>query len=169
MQAGLLFGQEDEAGATFSPDRVYRFGLWRRRFPGRPVALWIMLNPSTADEFQLDPTLKRCQGFSLAWGYPNFEVCNLFGLRSTDPAGIYQAADPVGPGNDEAILDAAARANLIVVGWGNHGTHLGRNLDVRQLLAGAGHQVKCLGLTKTGQPKHPLYLDGETTLTDFQL
>lgn len=171
----------ESAGADFDePARVYRYHLHRMwgggsLSPWRTV-LWIMLNPSTADERVLDNTLRRCQAFSRAWGYDGFEVANLFALRSTKPAALFVHQDPVGPGNDAAIATAIERADLIVCGWGTHATLKGRRLiaarasHVRhELLATARTQVRCLGRTQDGQPKHPLYLAQSTALVDFAI
>ena len=150
-----------DAGATFSPNRRYRYRLWRRWAEGRAV-LWVMLNPSTADEHVLDPTLRRCAAFARAWGFGRFDVCNLFALRSTDPKAIYTAADPVGPGNDDEIVNAAMDADLVLVGWGVHGEFQARAEAVTTKLLGACPAVWCLGLSKDGHPKHPLYLPAAT-------
>jgi hypothetical protein len=117
-----------------------------------------MLNPSTADELTLDPTVTRCRNFSRTWGFPAFEVVNLFAWRATAPADLFRAADPVGPANDHAILDAANRAGVIVLAWGNHGLKRGRAMEVLSLLAKRGRALHCLRVTSEGQPAHPLYL-----------
>ena len=83
----------------FSADRRYRFVLkhtWEPLFPPK-LCTWIGLNPSIADETQLDPTLRRIRAFSAAWGYNGFLMTNLFGLVSTDPDQLYTIDDPVGP------------------------------------------------------------------------
>lgn len=147
-----------DQGAEFCPRRVYRFRLWRRWGPGKSV-LWIMLNPSTADEHVLDPTIRRCVGYSKAWGYEALTVVNLFAVRSTDPRILYRAADPIGQGNLDAILDEAGKADLIVAAWGNHGGGKLKNQGqaVRRMLLKDGRVLHHLGLTKQGQPTHPLY------------
>jgi len=146
-----------DAGATFDPARVYRYHLWRHWAPG-PRVLWVMLNPSTADEHVLDPTLRRCEGFTRAWGYNGFEVVNLFALRSTDPSALrHPERDPVGAANDAAIVAAAQdhQIDRIVCGWGRHGRLLGRDHVVRHLLR--GYVLHALGRNADGSPVHPLY------------
>ena len=75
-----------------------------------PVANFLMLNPSTADEVKLDPTCSRARGYAERWGYGALVVTNVFAWRATDPAQLKAARDPVGPANDRAILRAAREA-----------------------------------------------------------
>lgn len=151
------------AGATFDRTGAYRYTLLRRWARRGGKVTWVMLNPSTADALVLDPTIRRCEGFSRAWGFGELSVVNLFAFRSTDPGALYRHAagfphpEPVGPGNDQAILACCRHADLVVAAWGVHGSHLGRGAAVRALLTDAGVALHVLGLTKGGQPKHPLY------------
>ena len=135
----------------------YRFRLDRIWAPGACV-LWVMLNPSTATEVRNDPTVERCERRSRAMGFAGFTVCNLFAWRSTDPAGLWRAADPVGAGNGAVILEASAGAGLILCAWGTHGARDGRGAEVARMLRAAGHRLHVLGLTRGGQPRHPLYV-----------
>lgn len=157
MQLSMLAG-ETRLGAQFSPCGVYRYRLWRRWAPG-PSITWCMLNPSTADETRDDPTVRRCIGFSRAWGAGGLIVVNLFALRSTDPSALYDHPDPIGSGNDAAIREAALESSMVVAAWGVHGAHLGRGEAVRQLLGESA--LRCLGTTKEGHPRHPLYVRGD--------
>ncbi|HUJ45239.1 MAG TPA: DUF1643 domain-containing protein [Opitutaceae bacterium] len=148
---------------VFSPDRRYRYTLIHRwdelLDPGRGIA-WICLNPSTADERQLDPTLRRIRDFSAAWGYAFFVMLNLFAWRATDPAAMKAAVDPIGPDNDPWIDHWGTRAERIIVGWGEHGAHRGRD---RQVLARLDpRKTFCLGRNASGQPRHPLYVARRT-------
>src|SRR6185369_13157680 len=93
-----------------------------------------MLNPSTADEVKLDPSCTRARRYAEAWGYGALIVTNVFGWRSTDPEKMKTEKDPVGPGNDAAILRAAKESEIVVCAWGNHGAFLGRSSRVRELL-----------------------------------
>lgn len=153
----------EDAGASFSPDRRYRYRLWRRA--GGRTCLWVMLNPSTADEVVLDPTIRRCKAFGEGWGYHSLEVVNLFALRSTDPAQLYREADPVGPDNDVAIRAAVAEADRVVLAWGAHGGLHGRSEQVRQLILPLAREVIALGFTRSNEPRHPLYLAKDTPVT----
>ena len=152
---------------TFSPDRRYRYVL-RRPLEGliyepiyanlfRPKAegtcLFIMLNPSTADETTNDPTVRRTIGFATDWGYANLVVCNIFGYRGTDPKELGGIFDPVGPVNDDYIVRSARDSNIIIAAWGE---------EVLEMLAERDVSVHHLGLTKGGHPRHPLYLPKTT-------
>lgn len=142
-------------GANFSECRRYRYSLWRRWGDG-PHAMFIGLNPSTADETLDDPTIRRCIGFSKAWGYAGFVMTNLFAYRSTDPKVMKAVDDPVGLENDAALVMHAARAGIVVAAWGTHGAYRGRAQHVRELLP----RLHYLRLTAEGHPAHPLYLPG---------
>lgn len=152
-----------DSGATFSDDRSYRYSLWRWWGVGNgQKCCFVMLNPSTADENVLDPTVTRCVGFARDWGFSGIVVANIFALRSTNPKELYKSADPVGPRNDEAITGAALQAARVVCAWGTHGAYRDRGEAVRRLLA--DFEPKCFGLTGGGHPKHPLYLRRDTEL-----
>jgi len=127
-----------------------------------------MLNPSTADAFQLDPTNRRCVGFAQAWGYGSMVTTNIFAFRSTDPDGLRTAKDAVGPANDAAICEAAMVADLVIAAWGTHGELYDRGVAVRDMVAAAGIQLHLLRLTKAGHPGHPLYVAAETQPTRWR-
>ena len=146
------------SGAAFSGCRRWRYLLWRRWDADKPAANFLMLNPSTADEFQLDPTCARARGYAERWGYGALVVTNVFGWRATDPGDMKAAADPVGPGNDKAIVRAAREAGIVVCAWGNHGAHGERSARVRELLSQAGVETHALKVNAGGEPAHPLYL-----------
>ncbi len=144
--------------ATFDSRRLYRYTLGREWDDTIPRVAFVMLNPSTADETQLDPTLRRCLGYARAWGCGSFEVANLFALRSTDPKALCSHPDPVGPENDQALLGVARAATYgVVAGWGAHGAFHARAVRVAALLS-AERDLLCLATTKEGHPGHPLYL-----------
>jgi hypothetical protein len=145
----------DRQSAEFSPCRRYRYSLWRRWDDG-PYVMFVGLNPSTADETQDDPTIRRCIGFARDWGYGGLCMANLFAFRATDPADMKAAADPVGPENDASLERLACEAGLVVAAWGVHGTHLDRARQVAAARVLGDFTV--LGLTADGHPRHPLYL-----------
>ena len=146
------------AGASFSNCRRWRYLLWRRWDAARPVANFLMLNPSTADEFQLDPSCTRARLYAERWGYGALIVTNLFAWRATDPRDMKAAKEPVGRANDRAIVRAAREAGIVVCAWGNHGAHRERSVSVLSMLRDAGIKLHALQVTGAGEPGHPLYL-----------
>jgi hypothetical protein len=150
-------GNSMKGWAKFSDCEQYRYTLGRRWAQGGNRVCFCLLNPSTADAKVLDPTLTRCHRYALSWGFSAMDVVNIFALRSTDPKGLKQVDDPIGPDNDRHISRLAKQADLVIVGWGTHAALLDRGTQVHKLL----EQVctpHCLAITKHGFPKHPLYL-----------
>jgi len=117
-----------------------------------------MLNPSKATEQANDPTVGRCEARAKALGFGAFQVTNLFALRETDPHKMRKHQDPAGPEADAALIAAAKWADMTIAAWGVHGVHWGRDRAVLDLFAQAGIKLNCLGETKAGHPRHPLYL-----------
>lgn len=146
---------------------TYRYQLARTWDDALPAACFIMLNPSTADAVKDDNTVRRCLSFARAWGCGELVVVNLFAYRATDPAALKTAADPVGPGNDDHIVRAARAAGRVVAAWGVHGTYKGRDAAVAALLAAHSVPLLCLGTTRDGRPRHPLYVRGGTPLVSL--
>ena len=146
--------------AVYSDCLRYRYALTRVWDAGLGRVAFVMLNPSTATEVQNDPTVERCERRARALGFGAFRVVNIFAFRATDPKVMRAEADPVGQGNDAAILGAVAewRADRVICGWGAHGAHLGRGVTVAGLLRATGVGLWHLGLTLAGEPKHPLYI-----------
>lgn len=158
---------------VFSEDRKYRYSLQhfmdRRGYVEQysRIVNFIMLNPSTADEHRLDPTLRRCKGFAKLWGCTSFVVTNLFAFRATDPNNMKRAADPVGPENNKHILRIASNVDIVVLGWGAHGAYLGRSREVKRMMQGQLTKlthIHHLGLTGLAEPRHPLYIPGDAQL-----
>ncbi len=146
------------ATATFSADRTYRYALTRTWDSDLPDACFLMLNPSTADHQQMDPTVRRCAGFARSWGAGGLIVLNAFALRSTDPKQLYIHPDPIGPHNDEVIRGHLSSPDLswVVAAWGHHARKIGgRHRQVAALLGG---RALALRVTKDGDPGHPLYV-----------
>lgn len=146
--------------AVFSECRQYRYVLRRTWNADQPLVMFIGLNPSTADEFRDDPTVRRCIGFAKSWGYGGLVLTNLFGFRSTHPACLREASDPVGPDNDRWIEHWQFRVDRVVAAWGVHGDLHDRHREVLSRIDSAF----CLGLTNHGFPRHPLYLASVTPL-----
>lgn len=154
-------------GAIFSHCERYRYDLYRwldmGEFASGEIVTFVMLNPSTADAYQEDPTVRRCLGFAHAWGYEHVHVVNIFALRSTDPRALKRADDPVGPLNDHYIRQRTRpdRVSRVVLAWGGNGTLMGRGAGVlRNILEWRrGRDIYRLGpANKDGTPQHPLYL-----------
>ena len=142
-------------GAQFSDCRKYRYALWRTWEENCHV-MFIGLNPSTADEKQDDPTIRRCIGFAKDWGFGGIYMLNLFAYRATNPKEILKAENPIGDANDEYLKMYHAKEGLNIACWGTWGVYKGRGEEVIALLG--KENLSCLGVTKNGQPKHPLYL-----------
>lgn len=142
---------------VFSPCRRYRY-YWSTKISGggRGRCVFVMLNPSTANEVHLDPTVRRCLGFAKTWGHAELAVVNLFAWRSTDPVALYTAEEPVGAANDFWITTMCAPAERVVCAWGVHGAYQGRGEKVRGLI----ERPHVLRLNRDGTPAHPLYLPG---------
>lgn len=148
-----------ETGAAFSPCGAYRFRLWREWRRGSKAAAFVMLNPSTADEFTNDPTVERCQRRAIALGFGRLEVVNLFALRSTNPRALVGHPDPVGaPENDAAIDEVVEAAGLVVCAWGSHRMIGARGAAVLDRIRAAGKVPHALAINRDGNPAHPLYI-----------
>jgi hypothetical protein len=122
-----------------------------------------MLNPSTADWKQDDPTIRKCVSLSKLWGFGGIAEVNLFAFRSTDPKKLKRVRDPVGPKNDSYISYMCQGYRTVVVAWGRNGDDFPERVaSVLQLIKDSGAEISLLGKTKSGQPKHPLYLSLKT-------
>lgn len=145
----------DGGGAEFSACGRYRYRLWRRVGPRERCVAFVMLNPSTADAWTNDATIRRCIAFAREWDFGKLEVRNLFAWRSTDPAALWDIDDPVGPYNDLRLEQLAEDAQLIVCAWGAHPLAAPRGQRLRKLLPSS--HLHALKLTRDGDPCHPLY------------
>ena len=147
--------------AVISPDGRYRYCLRRWDSMASPSlrrrVVFVMLNPSTADALEDDPTIRRCVGFAQRWGSNQVDVVNLFAWRATKPMDLARAPDPVGPDNNWWISEVCAGQDCsIVAAWGSHGARfLWRIPTVLDLV---GREMQCLSVTKENQPGHPLML-----------
>lgn len=150
-----------ESVAIFSDSMLYRYFLERNFAIGKGVCHFVMLNPSTADESKNDPTVARCCSYAQQWGFSKLWVTNIFPLRSTDPKGLYdhKFAKSVLKINESFIVNLSEDADLIIVAWGNHGMYLEQGPKIlAKIVEISPGRVYNLGVTKTGCPKHPLYL-----------
>lgn len=151
--------------ALLSPCQQYRYTLWRYFSPTQgKMVVFIGLNPSTADATQDDPTIRRCIGFAKLWGYDSLCMVNLFAYRATDPKDMQRAKDPIGVENDHYLKQMIDKADLVVAAWGGNGEFLARDEKVKLLF---DKMVYCLGRTKHGHPRHPLYVPKDRELEPF--
>lgn len=151
--------KEDAASvAEYSDCETYRYSLSRVWDESGKKVAFIMLNPSKATEVQNDPTIERCERRARALGFGGFCAVNIFALRETDPHKMRAHPSPEGPDNDRAITRTCLWADTIIAAWGAHGEHRARGAAMREVLRAAGKEVHCLGLTKQGHPRHPLYI-----------
>jgi hypothetical protein len=162
-------------GAVFDATENYRYLLWRNIaddggnvFSDQGILLVIMLNPNTADETRNDPTIRRCIGFAKSWGFHRLEVVNLFAVCAEKPPMLRKFQNPIGKHNDLIIQERLAQAGRVIVAWGNHGRLLGRDADVLSRLQ-PGIALECFGTTKSGMPRHPLYVRADIQPSRFNL
>lgn len=157
-----------ERDAVISDCGKYRYLLRRTWDYDRIRVLFVMLNPSTADAKVDDPTIHSCVRLCRAWGYGSFEVINLFGLRATDPSELSKAHDVVGPDNDRIAAVAVERCDVPICAWGAHKMAESRASEIKNLITSRRPTVFCLGTTKGGAPKHPLYIKTGTPLMVYR-
>lgn len=145
-------------GAIIDETGKYRYQLWRIWDESKPLAVFIMLNPSTADADEDDPTIRRCMNYARSWGYGGIKVVNLFAYRATNPTELKIVSDPIGPLNNQYIFDAVNNSDIVIAAWGTHGNLHNRNKKIIRIFE---DKLQHLGLTKDGHPKHPLYLKAD--------
>ncbi|WP_116996356.1 DUF1643 domain-containing protein [Desertimonas flava] len=153
----------------------YRYLLTRDWLTGDGTVLYVMLNPSTADTANDDPTIRRCKTFAQVHGFARLEVVNLFAARATKPERLLSLDDPVGPANERYVADAMQRADLVVFAWGAWLATLTAKkrlrlapTDVEAIAAQLDVTPHCLGLTSSGLPRHPLYVPGDQRFVPFR-
>lgn len=158
-----------ERSAIFSDCMAYRYQLDVRWHVGR-LMTWIMLNPSTATEMENDPTIERCCRRAKALNYSGVRILNIFAFRATDPSDMKAQLDPQGEKNNCTIgnaLNDIGIGGAIYCGWGSHGEHMKRNVEVLEMIKLYGVRPHCLDLTKSGQPVHPLYQSYDKNFREF--
>lgn len=156
-------------GAEFDQNREYRYTLYRIWNEKKPYAMFIGLNPSTADELEDDPTVRRCISFSKDWNYGGLFMMNAFAFRSTDPKVLeVLGGDPIGPNNDYWLKKIAKDAGIVIAAWGTYGVIRDREKQIIRMFMNQNKLLYCLGYTKEGHPKHPLYLKKDTRVIPFR-
>lgn len=167
-----IFNPLDEEHVTswarFSSCRRWRWELGRT-WTRRPMLGTIGLNPSDADETDDDPTVRRWIGFAKREGFGGIVVCNLFGWITTDPRGLRKTDDPVGSDNDAAIRGMADSCRAVLISWGGLPAKwmVERGRYIISMLRESDARILCLGRTKKGNPKHPLYLRADTPMEPY--
>ena len=156
----------EPSGAIFTDNRTHRLYLWRRWNKERPWVMFIGLNPSTADERLNDPTVRRCIGFAARWGYGGIFMCNVFTLVSTDPKKL-NVQTPIAMGASSAMKVIRGRCSKAVAGWGNLITQVRQGEERIEQIKQKLSPLYCLGMTKQGHPRHPLYLPYSTELIAY--
>ncbi|MEA5463870.1 DUF1643 domain-containing protein [Leptothoe sp. PORK10 BA2] len=155
-----------EGSAIFDVSRRYRYCL-KRSWSGPNIhphqVTFIMLNPSQANAERDDPTIRACSQFAQAWGYNQLNIVNLFAYRTPQPSALKRVADPIGPDNDQYLLQAIEAATQVILAWGNWGTLFNRAQTVLTLLQPQHHKLHCLARNQSGQPRHPLYIKRTTS------
>ena len=155
--------------AVLSEDKKYRYSLSRIWDESKGYVLFIGLNPSTADANIDDPTIRRCIGFATNWGYGGIKMANLYAKRATDPKKLEGDPYLVGDENYDYIISLSKDASLIVAAWGankilkSHGNQVSYTLDMLK-----NKEIMCLGKTKNGNPRHPLYVPYSQELISFK-
>ena len=139
--------------AVFSTCKTYRYSLTRKWDLNQKLILFIGLNPSTADENDDDPTIKRGMHYAYKWGYGGLIMANLFAFRATLPSDLKKANRPTGVDNNKFIIEHQKESAIVVVAWGNDGALYNRDKEVLELIT----SPMCLKVNKSGQPAHPLY------------
>lgn len=159
------------AAALISDDGLYRYSLTRYWDAGSSPIRLIMLNPSTATATTDDATIRKCMAFARRLGHDGIIVHNLFAFRATNPSQLreHPVQTIVGPDNAKHLFNPVFPvAGLVTLcAWGTHGELHGRGPLVLKLLRSAGVTPMCLGRTKDGHPRHPLYLPGDTALEEL--
>lgn len=144
--------------ALISDCGTYRYWLSRKWEPSVYSMPIVMLNPSTADAELDDPTIRRCMSFARREGYGGIFVVNLYAFRATDPKELTRVPFPHGGDNAywlDIVLDQ--KHSPVLCAWGaNADADTARNFVAAA--NGYGTRLVCLGKTKDGSPRHPLYV-----------
>lgn len=155
--------------ASISSCGQYRYRLTRFWGGDKFPLTFVMLNPSTADANIDDPTIRRCVGFAKREGFAGLVVVNLYAYRATDPEALKGVNDPFGVGNENALTEAliGAVGNPVICAWGTKGTLHGGYKSFLNLASRLKVPLSCLGATKDGHPKHPLYLKADQPIVPY--
>lgn len=151
--------------------RLMRPSLFAGKERGERV-LFVGYNPSTGDVDSDDPTIRRMIGFTERLGGEHMAVVNLFAWRATDPSKLPTDDSAIGPQNDETILNAIAKASLIICCWGGLADQQNDRARRVYTMCRTGpvfNNPFCFGVTASGQPRHPLYLKKDEPLIPYRM
>lgn len=158
--------------AVFSSCRRYRPLLrrWRGEAFPEEFAMFIGMNPSTAEAHVDDPTIAREWSFAAREGYSGYVKCNVGDYRATKPEMLLATdVEPSSRENLQTILDWASRAALVVLCHGKLNRALqGHGFALARALHEKGIATMCFGTNADGSPKHPLYLRSSTPLVRYE-
>lgn len=166
--------------AWLSQDRKHRFTLTRIWDEDLPAFIVIGLNPSTADETEDDPTIRRCIGFAKREGCGRLLMLNLWSYRATDPRDLRRVSDherapAVNRENVRLAIgrEMERRGAIVVCAWGTHGEFKQEAEALRKVLSSPLNftecpKLMCLGMTAAGHPRHPLYLRSDAPLIAWE-
>ena len=156
-------------GAVFSLDRIYRYSLWRVWDEAKPIMMVVGLNGSTADENRNDPTITRLMWRAGTDDFGGLFMVNLHAYCSTNPSDLLNIIDPTGPDNDLHIRKLLEKLNggKVICGWGTYGGYFQER--VKAVVALLPSELYCWGMTKNGQPRHPLYVPYSQPLLNYSL
>lgn len=155
--------------AIISECQRYRYELGRKfTEEASNPAIFCMLNPSTADALIDDPTIRRCIQFAKDNGYDSLKVVNLYAFRSPSPKSLWLTSDPVGERNDLYLRELFSSHKKIICAWGANARRE-RIAEVVAMLRELSVEMYCLGVTKQGMPKHPLYIKADQPFIKFEL
>lgn len=148
-----------DTGATFSDCGTYRYDLWRLWDANKPTLTFVMLNPSTADDVDNDPTVERCQRRAIKMGFGQVRIVNLMAYRSADPKALIplERQASFGPDNAGYLQEALQTSGQVICGWGKDG-HMGPVAWFTTRARRAGVPLYALKINKDGSPQHPLYI-----------
>lgn len=155
---------EQPFGAVFSRNRRHRYMLWRTWDTNRKrKAIFVGLNPSTADEHVDDPTIRRCQSFARGWRGKwrcgGLFVVNLYSFCSPSPAELFRSGANNSPTNQRWLKKLCTDPDALVIGmWGNHGLRNDSGVKFSYWASSNNIPIHCLAVNTTGTPAHPLYL-----------
>ncbi len=152
-------------GAIFSDDGLYRYALWRRWSPSKPMLLSISLNPSKAGAIKNDPTVVRDMKRASNAGYGGLFKGNLYAYVSTDPKALLKDGDKVGEHTDYYLREMIRLSERHLVAWGSFKPVAKRAPIVLSMIP----EPYCLGINADGQPKHPLYIGYKVPLIKYEV